>query len=82
MTTPISGVLVTAVPNVFGYPTLSGYTDSNGIVSLPMNLKITYKLTFSGPAIGTIPVFQPANAIITFPRLTANKSFSISNILL
>ncbi|MEM3862416.1 MAG: hypothetical protein QW203_08060 [Thermoplasmatales archaeon] len=82
MTTPLSNVLVTATPTVPGYPILTGTTDDKGNVLLPMNLGIPYKLTFSGIAIGTISSFMPANAIIRFPLLKANKSLYISNILL
>ncbi|MEM0159891.1 MAG: hypothetical protein QW393_04005 [Candidatus Micrarchaeaceae archaeon] len=82
MTSPLPNVLVTATPTVPGYPILTGTTDDKGNVLLPMNLGIPYKLTFSGIAIGTISSFMPANAIIRFPLLKANKSLYISNILL
>ena len=80
----ISNALVTAIPNKSGYPTLSGYTNSNGQVTFNMFSFLTYTIQISGPAIGKINNFIPSNANLGFntvKNIAANK-VRISNISL
>jgi hypothetical protein len=67
--TGIANCLVTATPNTPGFPTLSGTTNSEGVLSLPFNNTITYSLTFTGTALGTVSNFTPAKTTFTFYTL-------------
>ena len=58
----IAKALVTATPDVPGFPTTSGYTGSSGLVTIPFFEGITYTLTFSGPAVGHVKNFKPGVA--------------------
>jgi hypothetical protein len=77
----IANALITATPNVAGYPTLSGYTNSNGQVTLPLNKTITYTISFSGPAVGKLSNFTPVSKTVFTLYTVKNKgtlSMSIS----
>lgn len=67
--TAIANCVITAKPNTAGYPTLSGTTNSNGVLSLPFNNTITYALTFTGTALGTMASFTPTKTSFTFYTL-------------
>ncbi len=84
MTTPISNALVTAIPSVSGYPTLSGYTNDQGQVILPMIPGITYTIQISGPAIGKIQNFVPQTTTIYFNAIknVGPNKVKISNVSL
>ena len=75
---PIPNALVTA--SAPGIPTLSGYTNANGQVALPMNPSVTYNLTFSGTAVGKVANFKPAVTTFTLYNVKNKgaKSFSLS----
>ena len=75
-TTPIANALVTAVPTNTAYPTVSGYTNSVGQVSLPLQPATTYTLTFSGPAVGKVSSFTPS--VVTFTLYTCKNKGTLS----
>ena len=73
MATPIPSALVTAIPTTAGFPTLSGYTASDGTASLPLSDHTAYTLQFSGGSPGTMGAisnfFPPHNASYTLYKL-------------
>ncbi len=76
----IANALVTATPQQAGLPTVSGYTNSSGQVTLPLVATSKYNLQFSGPAIGKVSDFVPANTTFTLYTVKnkGTKSLSLS----
>lgn len=80
MGTPITSGLVTAIPILPGYPTVSGGPNSNGKVELPLSPSTNYNLEFTDSISGYVPNFSPSNASFTFYKLKnkgSKTSFSI-----
>ena len=74
----IANALVTATPLTAGYPTLSGYTNSSGQVTLALTPSLTYTLTFSGPAVGKVSNFAPLNTTFTLYTVKNKGTLSMS----
>jgi hypothetical protein len=77
MTSPIANALVTVIPNVSGLPTLSGYTNSDGQITFSLYATVSYKVKFSGPAIGNTTI-SPASTTLTFHALKNKGTLGIS----
>jgi hypothetical protein len=74
----IANTLVTATPLTPGFPTVSGYTNSNGQVTFALTPTISYTLTFSGPAIRKVTSFTPANSTFTLYTVKNKGTLALS----